>query len=74
MLWFFGQEACGILASIPGIELTPPALEGEVLAGSPPKCLCVHVFPTLGFGFSKNCQVTIFFWTSKTPRHLLLRR
>ena len=36
--------------------------------------LSVHVFPTLGFGFSKNCQVTIFFWTSKTPRHLLLRR
>ena len=28
---FFGQEACGISAPQPGIEPTPPALEGEVL-------------------------------------------
>ena len=28
---FFGQEACGILATWPGIEPTPLALEGEVL-------------------------------------------
>ena len=31
MFWFFGHEACVILASWPGIELTPPALEGAVL-------------------------------------------
>ena len=31
MCWFPGHEACGILAPQPGIELTPPALEGEVL-------------------------------------------
>ena len=31
MFWFFGQEACGILVPQPGIEPTPPALEGEVL-------------------------------------------
>ena len=30
MFWFFGCEACGILAPWPGIEPTPPALEGEV--------------------------------------------
>ena len=30
-LWFSGFEACGILAPRPGIELVPPALEGEVL-------------------------------------------
>ena len=30
MFWFFGHEACGILAPQPGIEPTPPALEGEV--------------------------------------------
>ena len=30
-LFFFGHEACGILASQPCIEPTPPALEGEVL-------------------------------------------
>ena len=28
---FFGHEACGILASQPGIKPAPPALEGEVL-------------------------------------------
>ena len=31
MFWFFGHEAYGILASQPGIEPTPSALEGEVL-------------------------------------------
>ena len=31
MFWFFGREACGILAPWPGFEPTPPALEGEVL-------------------------------------------
>ena len=32
MFWFFGSKACGILApQWPGIESTPPALEGEVL-------------------------------------------
>ena len=28
--FFFGPKACGILAPQPGIEPTPPALEGEV--------------------------------------------
>ena len=36
MFWFFGHEACGILAPWPGIEPTPPALEGEVLTTGPP--------------------------------------
>ena len=31
MFRFFGPKTCGILASRPGIELTPPALEGESL-------------------------------------------
>ena len=30
MFCFFGPKACGILALQPGIELGPPALEGEV--------------------------------------------
>ena len=30
MFWFFGHEACGILAPQPGIEPAAPALEGEV--------------------------------------------
>ena len=29
MFWFFGPEPCGILAPQPGIETTPPALEGD---------------------------------------------
>ena len=36
MFWFFGPEACGILAPRTGIEPTPPALEGKVLATGPP--------------------------------------
>ena len=36
MFWFFGGEACGILAPRPGIEPAPPALEGEVLTPGPP--------------------------------------
>ena len=32
----FWHEACGILAPRPGIEPTPPALEGEVLTTGPP--------------------------------------
>ena len=31
MFWYFGREACGILAPRPGIEPAPSALEGEVL-------------------------------------------
>ena len=37
MFWFFGPEACGILAPQPGIEPAPPALEGEVLTTGPPR-------------------------------------
>ena len=36
MFWFFGLEACGILAPTPGMEPTPPALEGEVFTTGPP--------------------------------------
>ena len=36
MFWFFGHEACGILAFQPGIEPTPPTLKGEVLTTGPP--------------------------------------
>ena len=34
--FFFRWEACGILASWPGIEPAPPALEGKVLTTGPP--------------------------------------
>ena len=40
MFWFFGLEAGGILAPQPGIEPTPPTLEGKVLnIGTPGKSL-----------------------------------
>ena len=35
MFWFFGLEACGILAPQPGIKPVLPALEDEVLATGP---------------------------------------
>ena len=43
MFWFFGLEACGILAPWPGIKPAAPALEGKVLTtGLPGKSL--HIF------------------------------
>ena len=36
MFWFFGCEACGILAPQPGIEPAPPALESKVLTTGRP--------------------------------------
>ena len=30
IFWFYGCEACGILAIQPGIKSSPPALEGEL--------------------------------------------
>ena len=45
MLWFFGLEACGILAPQPGIEPTSPAWEVEVLTtGLPGKSLMDYDF------------------------------
>ena len=50
MFWFFGCEACGILAPQPGIEPTPPALEGEVLTTGPPGKSLDSSFKVLSFG------------------------
>ena len=36
MLWFFVQEAYGILALQPGMESKHPDLEGKVLTTGPP--------------------------------------
>ena len=36
MSWFFGREACGIIAPRPGIEPILSALEGEVLTTEQP--------------------------------------
>ena len=37
MFWFFGHEACGILAPLPGIQSTPLTLEGIVLTTGLPR-------------------------------------
>ena len=36
MFWFFGCEACEILAPRPGIEPSTPESEGEVLTSGAP--------------------------------------
>lgn len=36
MFWFFGQEACEILAPWPGSKPAPPTLEDDVLTTGPP--------------------------------------
>ena len=36
MLWYFGLEACGILAPQPGIKPAPCTLEGRVLTTQQP--------------------------------------
>ena len=48
MFWYFGHEACGILAPPPWISDPPPALEGEVLTtGLPGKVKVTQSCPTL---------------------------
>ena len=46
MFWFFDPEACGILGSQPGVELTAPALKGKVSATGPPGNLEAFPFKT----------------------------
>ena len=51
MLWFFGCKVCEIWAPPPGLEPTPPALEGKVLTTElPGKSPCE-------FNFLRNCQI-----------------
>ena len=64
MFWFIGWEAHGILASPPGIELTPPVLEDEVLTTGPPgkspsesfNCWITHVFCGSHFAILMLCS------------------
>ena len=44
MFWSFGHKTRGIPVPRPGIEPSPPALEGEVSATGPPgKPLCAYL-------------------------------
>ena len=48
MFWFFGHEACGILAPWPEIKLASPALEGEVFLNlCRPLLLPPPIFPSI---------------------------
>ena len=55
MFWFFGREACGILAPQPGIEPAPPVLEGEVLTTGPPGKSLVLDFHSHMYSFCMWC-------------------
>ena len=48
MFWFFGGEACGILASQPRIKPILPALEDEVLPTGPPGKSLPQIFISWG--------------------------
>ena len=57
MFWFFGHEACRILAPRPGIEPAPPALEdGVSTTGLPGKSLITASFTTNVYCASTICQ------------------
>ena len=50
MFCFLGPKAWGILAPQPGIKLTPPVLEGQVLTAGPPRESLFYII----FGFKKG--------------------
>ena len=63
MFWVFAQEACGILAPRPGIELACPALEGEVLTTEPLRKSPVSPFLTLVGTLPANAEL----WKRQYP-------
>ena len=66
MFWFFGCEVCGILVAWPGLEPTPPALEGKVLTTGPPGkslwfLLCFFLTSLLEYDcFTMVCQFLLY--------------
>ena len=44
MFWFFGHKSRGILGPQPGIELSAPTLEGNVLTTRPPRKSLLMLF------------------------------
>ena len=53
--WFFGSEACGILAPQPGIKTTPPAFKGKVSITGPPG-------KPVAFSFQSKKHLDFFFF------------
>ena len=71
MFYFLGWEACGILASWPEVEPTPPALEGKVSTTGPPGKSPIYqfLFIYLSAGGHLCCShfgaiIIIWLWTS----------
>ena len=73
MVWCFGPEACGILASRPRTEPAPLALESEFLTTGPPgKSPCMHCwwaqeesclyFGNFGFQVTWHLHTREFHW------------
>ena len=58
MFQVFGHEACGILASPPGVEPAPPALGGEVLTTRPQES---PLKPTLNDPYLYSQAQSLFF-------------
>ena len=48
MFWFFGRDACGILAHRPAIEAAAPALEGKVLSKLQGKAMRLRAIGSMG--------------------------
>jgi len=71
MFWFFGHEACGILAPLPGIKPTTPALDGEVLpTGLPGKSWVRPIFRDIHqiimFLLPSNSYITFTTWCKES--------
>ena len=72
----FGHETCGILATRPGIEPAPPALEGEVLTtGLPGKSLYFLITYSIriigSVTFQTQLDGILFFFNEISPFSIL---
>ena len=65
MFWFFGHEACGILAPRPRIEPTPLALKGKVLTTGPPGKSLNNYFKYKRNKFSNQKTQSVVKWIKK---------
>ena len=65
IFWFFVCEAYRILDPSPGIKLTPPALEGEVLATRPPEKLPHHCQFLINV-LQPKLNLRVRFWRNKS--------
>ena len=60
MFCFIGREACGILASQPGMEPKPPALEGKLLTTGLPGKSLLRVVYSVKMSFRNTGKIKTF--------------